>query len=111
MTRLQQDIALLERAAAIAGKAIWPDEAAVTVPPATLEALADELAQARLRPVEYRLIGDEACWLIQAARNLVIHGADQNGVMVERWRRIAELLRAGVALDLENARKSLGGLA
>lgn len=110
MTRLRDDITLLERAAGIAGKAIWPDDATVTVPATTFDVLAKELAEARLRPVDYRLIGDEACMLIQSARNLVIHRADGNILMVERWRRIAGLLRAGVELDLENARKSLGGI-
>lgn len=111
MTRLADDIALLERAADIAGKAIWPDADSVTVPAQTLATLAEELQRRRLAPVEYRLIDDEAVWLLQAAHRLVLERADDNRPKAERWMRLAELLRASVALDLDNAKKSLGQVA
>lgn len=109
MTRLHDDIALLERAANIAGTAIWPERPNVVVPPATFEQLLDEVEKRRGAPADYTLIRDEAVWLMQAAKNVVLYREDDNGVMVERWTRLAELLRSGVALDLVNARKSLGG--
>lgn len=105
--RLAEDIVLLDRAADIAGRAIWPEGDGVTVPAATLAALAEQLQRQRLAPAEYRLIDDEAVWLLQAAHRVVLERADDNKVKAERWTRLAELLRAGVALDLENAKKSL----
>jgi hypothetical protein len=109
-TPLHRDIELLTRAAGIAGKAIWPEQANIVVPPATFEALAEEILGRRGQPVEYRLIGDEAVFLMQAAKNVTLHREDGNAALVQRWTRLAELLRAAVALDLENARKSLGGI-
>lgn len=106
--RLAEDITLLERAATIAGAAIWPEGGGVTVPAATLATLAIELQDRRLAPAEYRLVDDEAVWLLQAAHRVVVERADRNEPKVERWTRLAELLAAGVALDLVNAKKSLG---
>lgn len=110
MSRLAEDIALLDRAATICGRAIWLEGDNVSVPAATLAALAEELQRRRLAPAEYRLIDDEAVWLAQAAHRVVIERADENAVKVERWTRLAELLAAGVALDLANAKKSLGAV-
>src|SRR4051812_13699513 len=98
--RLAEDIALLDRAATIAGKAIWPEGDGVSVPAQTLALLADELQQRRMAPADYRLIDDEAVWLLQAAHRLVLERADDNRPKAERWTRLAELLRAAVALDL-----------
>lgn len=110
MSRLSEDIALLEHAARIAGQAIWPDDARVSVPPRTLEQLGDELQRRADAPAEYRLIDVEAVWLLQAARRVTLERLDDNRPKVERWTRLAELLRAGVALDLVNARKSMGAV-
>lgn len=109
--RLAEDIALLERAAAIAGQAIWPQADNVTVPPRTFDALLEEVEQRRASPADYRLIRDEAVWLLQAAKNVALYRADDNAPMLERWMRLAELVRAGVELDLHNAKKSIGALA
>lgn len=107
VSRLSEDINLLAHAAAIAGQAIWPDDARVTVPPRTLEQLGDALARRRETPADYRLIDDEAVWLLQAAKRVTLERLDGDRVKAERWTRIAELLRAAIALDLENAKKSL----
>lgn len=107
MTRLANDIALLERAATIAGRAIWLEGDQVSVPAETLYALADELKAARFGGAEYRLIGDEAVWLVKAARHVVIEREDGNAAMGERWTRLAQMLASCVALDLENAKKRL----
>jgi hypothetical protein len=103
--RLRDDIELLERAATIAGKAIWPDDDRCTVPEQTLRDLETMLKETRI--AEYRLIGDEAVFLMIAARHVVIERSDDNRPMVERWTRLAELLRSAVAMDLVKARKSL----
>lgn len=108
--RLSEDIALLERAATIAGKAIWPEAENERVPAGTLATVCEEVEQRRGAPAEYTLIRDEAVWLLQAARNVVIYRDDANAPMIERWTRLAELLAAGIALDLTNARKSLEAL-
>jgi hypothetical protein len=108
MSRLAEQIALLDHASAIAGRAIWPAEANVSVPAKTLQALFEQLAGEAARPAEYRLISHEAVWLMQAAKNVVLHRADKNAAMAERWLGIAELLDEAVAADLENARKSIG---
>lgn len=108
--RLVEDIALLDRAMKIAGRAIWPEGDNVTVPAQTLATLAEELQRRRLAPAEYRLIDDEAVWLAQAAHRITLERADDNAVKVERWTRLAELLAAGVALDLQNACKSVEGV-
>lgn len=106
MSRLADDIALLERAATIAGKAIWPDNDRCSVPEATLRGLENELTFTRI--AEHELIGDEAVFLMAAARHVVIERADDNAPMVQRWTRLAELLRAAVEVDLVKARKKLG---
>lgn len=103
--RLRDDIALLERAAGIAGKAIWPDDDRCTVPEQTLRDLEREIFHTNI--AEYRLIGDEALFLVIAARHVVIERADDNRPAVERWTRLAELLRAAIEVDLVAARKTL----
>lgn len=103
--RLRDDIALLERAAWIAGRAIWPDDDRCTVPDQTLRDLEAELKTTHV--AEYRLIGDEAVFLMIAARHVVLERSDDNRTAVERWTRLAELLRAAVEVDLVKARKSL----
>lgn len=105
--RLADDIALLERAAGIAGQVIWSDAANISVPDRTLRALIDEVEAARLRPTEYALIRYEALWLIQAASQTQFYRADGNAAMAERWEGFAQKLSAAVQLDLLNARKSL----
>lgn len=108
MSRLDEDIALLDHAAKIAGTAIWPDADNVTVPPRTLAQLAEELQRRRLAPADYRLIDDEAVWLLQAAHRVVLERIDNNAPKIERWTRLAELLRAAIEVDLVNAKKSVG---
>lgn len=108
MSRLAEDIALLEHAAGIAGQAIWPQSPNVSVPARTLAQLAEELQRRRLAPADYRLVDDEAVWLLQAAHRVVLERLDQDAPKVERWTRLAELLRAAVEVDLVNARKSTG---
>jgi len=110
MSRLADDITLLARAADIAAKAIYP-ELQLTVSSRTLDTLADELMARRGMPADYVLIGDEAVMMMQCARNLVLCREDRDAVKVERWRRLGELFAAAVALDLNNARKSLGEVA
>lgn len=105
--RLAEDIALLKRAADIAGQAIWPEAESVTVPVKTLEQLLEEIEKRSGSPAEYSLIRTEACWLMQAAKQIQLYRADANAPMIERWTRLAELLRAGIAVDLENANKTL----
>jgi hypothetical protein len=108
MSRLADDIALLERAATIAGQAIWPEAANVSVPPATLEQLGQAIAQRAASPADYRLIDDEAVWLMQAAKRVALERLDGNEPKIQRWTCLAELLRASIALDLVNAKKSAG---
>lgn len=105
---LADDIALVQRAADIAGKALWPEAANIVVRPETFDHLAGELGAARARGADYHLIGDEVAMLMQAARRVVMERGGENSPLLERWTRIGELLRAAVELDLVNARKSLG---
>lgn len=110
MSRLAEDIALLARVADICGRAVYP-EPQVNVPPQTLDALADEIAAARRRVAEYPLIGDEALCLVIAAQHVTWARIDGNDARRERWQRLGELLCAAIALDLDNARKSIGEVA
>ena len=118
MSRLAEDIELLQRAADAAGLLIYPnrgnltfsdaDAAHVTVPVETLAAYASELETRRLQPREYQLIDYEAVWLLLTAKQLALHQADGNQIKADRFRKLGEYLRAAVELDLVNARKSFG---
>lgn len=108
MTRLADDIALLERVADICGKVIYCDDPRVTVPDGTLRALAGEVEAARLRVAEYPLIGDEAAFLVKAAQHVAWARLEDDAALGARWQRLGELLRAAVEVDLVNARKSAG---
>jgi hypothetical protein len=114
MTRLETDIALLTRAADAAGLVIFPGGGNgsfpdnVSVTPATLKAMAEQLDAERGRSVEYRLIDVEAVWLLQVAQQLSMHRHDGNAIKVERLTKLGTELRSMVELDLVNARKSIG---
>jgi len=107
--RLADDIALLARADKIARRAIYPDAANERVPVSTFDALTDELKARHGSPADYTLIGDEALWLIQAAKNLTLYRLDDNAPMAQRWRDLAEKLVAAVALDLQQRKAKPGG--
>jgi hypothetical protein len=119
MSRLAEDIETLQRAADAAGLVIYPGGSNVsfpnaescTVPADTLAAMAGELETLRMTPREYRLIGDEAVWLLRTAQLLVLYRADGDTSKVARFQRLGEYLRAAVEVDLVNARKSLGVMA
>lgn len=115
MSRIAADIALLQRAADTAGLVLYPGggnktftHGNITVAPDTLTALALELDERRRQVPEYRVIDYPAVWLLHAAQQLLLHRADDNAVMAERYQRLGEHLRSAVESDLENARKSLG---
>jgi hypothetical protein len=115
MSRLAEDIDYLQRAADAAciviypgdNSATFPDAARVNVPIDTLSAYAEGLQERRLSPREYDLIGYEAVWLLQVARQLKLYREDGDQVKSERFQKFGEYLRAAVEIDLVNARKSL----
>lgn len=109
--RLAADIALLERALDVTRRVIVPEEPKLSDPAAALERLLEQLQHRRGSPAEYMLIRDEAVWLAQAAKNVLVYRDDRNEPMAERWTRLAALLRDGIEQDLHNARNSIGALA
>lgn len=117
MSRLADDIALLQRAADTAGLVLYPacggnktfpEAHGVTVPPETLRLLADEVERRRATPAEYALIDYPAVWLLTAAHMLALHTLDRNDEKAAVYRKLGVALRAVVEVDLVNARKSLG---
>jgi len=118
MSRLAEDIDVLQRAADGAGLVIYPQQpnatfpatAGLTVPGATLAAFANEMETRRMQPREYDLIGYEAVWLLRSAHQLVLCRDDGDSVKAERFQKLGEYLRAVIEIDLVNARKSLGEL-
>lgn len=115
MSRLADDIALLQRAADTAGLVLYPGAGNRTFPSgnltaggATLTILAVELENRMGASVEYRVIDYPALWLMQAARQLQLHQADDNEAMAARYQKLGEAMRAAVEVDLVNARKTNG---
>lgn len=113
MSRLAEDLAILQRAADAAGLVIYPNAnnasfphaATSTVPIETLTALAVDLEARRITPREQRLIDYEAVWLLLAAQQLLLHRSDGDHGKADRFQRLAEYLRASVEVDLVKARK------
>lgn len=115
MNRLVEDIALLQRAFDMAGLVIEPGkpntsfpDGVVTITPDTLTDVAAQLEAVRTAPREYRLIDDEAVWLLQAAARLSLHRQDNNEVKVARCVWLISGLREAVEVDLASAHKSIG---
>jgi hypothetical protein len=106
MSRLDEDIELLQRVTAIAILAIWPDQHAIAVPLSTLDILAAEINARIGSPVDYRLIDDEAALLVLAARRVTLARLDDQPARLLRWAAIGELARKACAADLQNAIKS-----
>jgi hypothetical protein len=107
MSRLVDDIAALDRIHAICAQAIDPPYGA-SVPPATLNALADEVRALMNAPREYRLFTFSALIMVEAAKAYTLARLDADEVMTARWRLYAVFALNDAALDLENARKSAG---
>lgn len=116
MSRLAEQITLLQRAADTAALVIYPGAANRTFPaggtltaaPESLSQLGETLEQQRCEPSDYRLIDFEAVWLMQATVQLLLHRCDDNPPKVERYHKLTTFLHAAVAGDLANARKSIG---
>lgn len=105
MNALREDIETLQRIAGICGRVIWPDgdDGQVTVPGDTLRQLAAEASAAMTRPRDYWLIKREVVWLCEAALEIQSAHAAGDVPRRDRWQRLAELVRAGIALDLRDA--------
>lgn len=115
MSRLAEDIELLQRCSDVAKIVIapgstnisYPDSARTRVSAPVLSDFAETLDHARKQVREYDLISWEAVWLLQAAHRLVLHRADHDDVKIDRFQKLGEFLLAAVETDLANARKSL----
>jgi hypothetical protein len=108
MTRLDQDIELLQRVISIASMAIWRDVNTIAVPLATLDRLSEEIEASRTALVDYRLIDDETALLVLAARRVTLARLDNNPGALLRWVEIGDLARKATTFDLQNAIKSAG---
>lgn len=116
MSRLADDLALLQRAADTAALVFYPGggnrsygPGNITAPPDTLRDLGEQLAACQASPAEHPLIGYEAVWLLQSAHQALLHRLDGNVVLERRFREFGMWLRAAVEVDLDKARRQLDG--
>lgn len=107
VTRLQDDIAMLERVADICGKCIWPEDENATVPFDTLRELEREVTARMQVPAEVWLVRREAVWMIQAAQEIHSAREAKQRMLVDRWTRMAEMLRSAIALDLHQVNSAI----
>lgn len=100
MSRLREDIELLQRLLAFHDRVAKPD---ALVDADSGAELVDAIEAAAFRVAEYRLIDDEACILARCCRRIVHARLGHNEERRKRWCHLAERFYCAVAGDVVNA--------